>query len=559
MATPPLETRGTGRHSSGSGVTATHRLLPMLLLSLASACADAPDHGRDAGAGGDDAPDLDAAPDIAAEDSGDDADPAYDSGDTGSDIADTGASGTPLPAITGAAEGSGLLDGAAWTDTPFALDEPATPQHPFLAPNPWSNIHNDGAMTDTYAIAGPRGRDPRLRSAGLRGLCGSIAFRSDGLLVTVCIELAAVRLHLIDPTAFTLLASLSLPPRPGGVDFGDFGGGGYFFLDNLDRAVVPTSRREVQVLEATEGAGGWTWRVVATRDPQLSTSDRIVSALPDAAGNLWFVSAAGVAGYFVAPFDTDAGALRSLALGEPIANSFAVDQDGAVYVATEAATYRLVAGPDEPTVVWRTPYQNIGTTKPGQVSAGTGTTPTLFAGDAVAITDNADPMQVLVMRRGTGEVVCTVPVFAAGASATENSLVAAGRSLFVENNFGYERPSLTATGPGSTAGFARVDLRDDRTGCDKVWERSDLAAPSVVAKASRVTGLLYTYTRPRIDETGHDWAFAALSLETGDPVWEIRSGSGPLLNNNYAGLAIGPDEAAYLGTLGGFVRLSDGR
>ena len=32
------------------------------------------------------------------------------------------------------------------------------PQNPFLALNPWNNVHNDAWMSDVYGIAGPMGR-----------------------------------------------------------------------------------------------------------------------------------------------------------------------------------------------------------------------------------------------------------------------------------------------------------------------------------------------------------------------------------------------------------------
>ena len=50
----------------------------------------------------------------------------------------------------------------------------------------------------------------------------------------------------------------------------------------------------------------------------------------------------------------------------------------------------------------------------------------------VAITDNADPMNIVVYRtakklKGEKRTVCEVPVFKKGASATENSLITAGQ------------------------------------------------------------------------------------------------------------------------------------
>jgi hypothetical protein len=64
------------------------------------------------------------------------------------------------------------------------------------------------------------------------------------------------------------------------------------------------------------------------------------------------------------------------------------------------AMYRLGAGPDGvPHVVWRSEYQNIGTVKPGQLTPGSDTSPTILGhGKYVAIADNANQMHVVVYR-----------------------------------------------------------------------------------------------------------------------------------------------------------------
>jgi hypothetical protein len=41
-------------------------------------------------------------------------------------------------------------------------------------------------------------------------------------------------------------------------------------------------------------------------------------------------------------------------------------------------------------------------------------------------------------------------------------------------------------------------------------------------------------------------------------VWKVLAGVGPAYNNNYAGLAVGPDGTAYLGVLPGITALRDG-
>ena len=47
---------------------------------------------------------------------------------------------------------------------------------------------------------------------------------------------------------------MELPPRaPNPNPFQDFAGGGYFYLDNQDRAVVPTTERHVLVIGLENG------------------------------------------------------------------------------------------------------------------------------------------------------------------------------------------------------------------------------------------------------------------------------------------------------------------
>ena len=249
-------------------------------------------------------------------------------------------------------------------------------------------------------------------------------------------------------------------------------------------------------------------------------------------------------------------------LGEDVQNSFAVDR-GAVYVVSSRRMYRFSARRGRPRIDWKVRYRNSGIVKPGQADAGSGTTPTIMRGGYVAITDNADPMNVVVYRKakrlhGRRRVVCQVPVFGRGASATENSLITAGRSLFVENNHGYQDPFGPRSGALTTPGFARVDVRRRGRGCRLVWTNRTERAPSVVPKLSTRTGLLYAYTRDPAPALDQPYFWTAIDARTGRTAWKVYAGSGLGFNNNYAGLALGPDGTAYLGVFGGLVALRDG-
>jgi hypothetical protein len=196
------------------------------------------------------------------------------------------------------------------------------------------------------------------------------------------------------------------------------------------------------------------------------------------------------------------------------------------------------------------------------VNAGSGTTPTIMDNGYVAITDNADPMDIVVYRtaknlHGLKRKVCVQPVFGVGGSATENSLLTAGRSLIVENNYGYQDPFGPNTGAVTEPGFARVDLNKKGDNCKLVWTNTDARAPTVVPKLSTKTGLIYAYTRPP-DPLAQGYYWTTIDWHTGQTVWSRYAGSGLLFNNNYAGLAIGPTGTAYLGVVGGVISLRDG-
>jgi hypothetical protein len=438
--------------------------------------------------------------------------------------------------------------------TPHAVSAPAPPRHPHMAPNERSNLHDDAYQTDTYRGIGPLGHDVRVVSTQFAADCGSVTFDSRGRIVTVCVGIPGPTLRMLDPHTLDTLAEQTLPPRDPRTlanIFTSFGGGGYFYLDDHDRAVVPTTNRHVQVFAETPEPG-----FEMVRDIDLSgvipDGESIISALPDWSGRIWFASTGGVVGYA-----DDAGTIVSRALGEPIGNSFAVDEQGGVYIVSDAALYRFEARPGQVKTIWRARYPNVGFAKPGQSEKGSGTTPTLMGKRYVAITDNADPMAVLVFKRARKvkdkRRVCRKPVFAKGASATDQSLIATGRAMVVENNYGYSGPSSVMQGKTTTPGLARVDLKR-RDGCRTVWTSKE-AAPSVVPKLALGAGLVYTYTKTT---DSHDpWYLTALDFRTGRTIFKARAGSGLGYNNNYAPVTLGPDGTAYVGTLGGLVAMRD--
>lgn len=438
---------------------------------------------------------------------------------------------------------------------PAPVYAPDAPQNPHMAPNGRSNIHDDAFMTDTYQGAGPLGNGIARTSAFLSHECASLTFDSKDRIVAICAGVEAPILEMFDAKTLDSLASMVLPPRQGistGV-FTDFSGGGYFYLDDQSRAITPTNSRHIYVVGETDGPG-----FELQHDYDLTgavpSGDRIISALPDWAGRIWFASTAGVVGYI----DPTDGSIKSIDTKEANGNSFAVDDSGGVYIVTDKALYRFDAGPSGVVTTWREQYDNIGVKKPGQTEMGSGTTPTVMGPDYVAITDNADPMDVVVYKRAArvdgSRLVCKVPVFSKGASDTDQSLIATPTSIVTENNYGYSTPAAAEEGATTTPGLERIDVTAN--GCSKVWH-SDEIAPSVVPKLSLANGIVYTYTKPPNANREDGWYLTALDFATGKTLWKALAGEGLGFNNNYAPVTLGPDHAAYVGVLGGLVRMAD--
>jgi hypothetical protein len=466
--------------------------------------------------------------------------------------------GAPVVPISGGAVGSAPeFEGSTAQARPIkGVAKP--PRHPFMAPNGRSNLHDDAYQTDTYRFGGPLG-DGAESSVLFARECGSILFDSQGRIVSVCVGLDHPVLALLDPVTLQTLAAMELPPRAASSNpFTDFSGGGYFYLDNRDRAVVSTSQRHLLVVGIT-GAPGFQ----VERDYDLSgaipNGEAIISVLPDWSGRFWFVTRNGLVG----TVDRRTGKVRRRALkGEGISNSFAVDERGGVFIVSDKALYRFQAdGKGRPKVSWRQSYPDSGVRKPGQSDAGSGTTPTLTGRGWVAIADNADPMNIQVYKRAKEidgkRKVCSHSVFAKGRGSTDQSLIGVGRSLIAENNYGYTGPASTEMGATTEPGLARVDVVKRKRGgfrCRLAWTSQE-RAPSVVPKVSLANGLVYTYTKPPTSPLEDPWYLTALDFRTGATVYRRLSGGGLGFNNNFAPVTLARDGTAYVGVLGGLVRL----
>lgn len=462
----------------------------------------------------------------------------------------------------------------------FAVRHLPVPQHPYLAPNGKSNMHNDAYMTDTYQVSGPMGVNPEVRLQSYAegtNLCVTITFDRGGRILTVNARPNGFFLLLIDPETMEQLAAYPLPPRHPDdplYPYRDTSGGAYFVLDNEDRVWLADADNAIRVIRYDDDSGAFELvrlydlsGYVVPMDPPAR--DHVQMTIPDWSGKWWwFVTRFGKVG----TLEPESGEVRTIELpGEEMQNSFTIGEDGA-YIVTDHAMYRFHAAPDgTPVQDWRTEYDRGARLKPSMINQGSGTTPKLF-GEMVAIGDNAEPrMNVLFLNRSDGRLVCRIPVFEEGRSTTENCMPGWVRprpngfeySLIVENNYGKESDKLMTPGGccvESVGGVVRVDLVPDGRGsyeCREVWSSPENSC-STVPKVSLANGMLYLYTYERLSETEYAWHLTGVDVESGKTLFRIPVGHGFQYTDFGAPITLAPDgRTVFIGTMGGLVRIRD--
>lgn len=277
---------------------------------------------------------------------------------------------------------------------------------------------------------------------------------------------------------------------------------------------------------------------------------------------------------------------------EEIQNSFSIGKDG-VYIVSNYALYKLRFNEETKKIElddkWvenytegYLVYENDKLVKPGQLNAGSGTTPTLMDDRFVAICDNdANQVNLCIFSQETGKLVSKHKLFTSEGGAVENSVVAYGNSFIVANTYGYSDPFETNDTPG---GIMRFDLNEEKGVFESVanWPQSEMYdCKTATPKLSTAAGMMYVYNRSETDNNGHsDWQVSGIDYETGLRVFYIRPyfekktfkdnisfllkwgslGSKnyeqKVFNNIWGTFTFGPSNSLYIGAYRGFLRFS---
>jgi hypothetical protein len=452
---------------------------------------------------------------------------------------------------------------------------PSAPPNPFAALGGAATMHGDAAASDTSSTPGP-GHFAPVRYTALGAACPTILQGSDQIPIALCTTIIGRNptIYQLDPQSGLAVASMKLAASD------NLFGGVYPYMDNHNRIVVVDANGDLLRVAHSRGFFGigrlWVESrtslvpALATHCPNLCGG--IVGIAPDWDGKVWFAAAQGVAGFF----DPTTGAIRTIALGsgERISNSIAT-APGRMAVVSDHALYLLDAGAEDmPRIRWRYAYDRGPSRKPGQLSYGSGATPTFFGPSDgsryLAITDNASPAENLLVFDSTTPVgsapapVCDIPVLTPGPSGTENSPIGSGRSVFVASTYGYPYPASPQGEPDPVptsapfaGGLTRVDM-SPAGGCSVRWQTSLRSA--AVPRLDVQRGVIYTTTRTNLlsqTGTGYIDGYSLVAINARDGSIRHHSPLGVTYLSETLQMAptIVPGKVLYQGTISGLYRV----
>jgi hypothetical protein len=409
------------------------------------------------------------------------------------------------------------------------------PWNPHLADSTWPVFHRDSYAQHSSDQPGVTGAGAvQIDEVPLSGIPIFTLFDPAGDIFAVTKAVTGARLWKIDRATLMPVASIDL------VSTGDTFAGAYGYLDDQGRPVVGVGHSITRYL-----AGASAFTVDATRDlsAQLAPGESLVAITVLYSGEIAFVGDAGTVGVVASTLDADP--FMTVPLGEKVSNGLTTDETGGIFVVTSAALYRFDWDAQAHTLApgWQVPVDApFATPRPGRLGTGSGTTPALMMDDMVVITDDAESMNLMVVRRkldtgGAERIACKLPVFD-GPATTDNAIVVAGRTMIIEQNLtGY-------------AGVARYDVEPDGT-CKRIWV-ADVNAPSCVPTLSTASNLVYVFTHD-----DHGWGLTGLDLSTGRRVFTASPGAEGVYDNYYAAVTIGPDQQMFIGTIAGLLVFRD--
>jgi len=522
--------------------------------------------------------------------------------------------------------------------TPLLEDQPLC--NPALSPTEWPISHSTSYAQGSSPYAGPTPEQSVVAEhVDLLGppitLATGPRYPDDGMAIWGAVLGPSAAVFKLDHDTFTVIDSyvpadeeVSPPAIPLGVS------GAYsvadpnfnFILGRADfveifRDSVPGDRSsEIELAK----------RVFLPSSAFCRSSDLLVGGVMLSDGMLAFATEQAVLGLIPSDIDqmdpnnvialpSENGAdCTNLAIPdedlETVSNSIAADENGGIYLVTDAAVIKYEWDGSTLQKLWRAEYASDPPFSVLRLGPGSGSTPSLMGTELdddrfVVITDGQELMHLVLMWRDEiplgwqpiapgkdPRIACEVPIRfgdpAATQSLSEQSVLVRGNAAIVVSNLLRDETGLSNPVPALSAalaaleggnpdvapfGIERVDWDPNSQTCATVWTNSELSLPNSIPTMSAATGLMYA-----LGQRGGAWGLEAIDFETGESKMFVASSQltcsqevldavadsilGPLLtpvierlpasceNSIFAATEVGPDGSIYQGTFQGTSR-----
>lgn len=282
-------------------------------------------------------------------------------------------------------------------------------------------------------------------------------------------------------------------------------------------------------------------------------------------------------------------------LGEEVSNSFAVDEDGGIYVVTSEQMYRVQwtgekLSLDETDGAWQSAYENGADIQvPGRLGSGSGSTPSLMGVDDqdkfVVITDGQMVTNLVLFWRDeipadwqpiapgkSRRIAAEVPVNYGDdsrelAMSEQSVLVRGYGAVVVSNDYGSDiAQSSNATLSNlinafvvffsnkpkyAPYGVEKFEWNPETRSLDVAWVNNDISCPNGIPTMSAATSLFYC-----IGQRDSRWNVEALDWDTGSSVFFKPMSKWFYYNSFYAATQIGPFGGIWTGTITGVAKVT---
>ena len=310
-------------------------------------------------------------------------------------------------------------------------------------------MHDDALSSDVFSGISPKG-DLTFTFETKQGAVPTILLGSDGFLQVICVRNESTNgsmqrtpyLLLLNSETMETLASLQLPA---GTALNNI----YGYLNQNDELMLANGKSIYRISHIKEDKD-WKFSVKNEFKLENAADDfEFVGITPDWEGNIWFASYDSQAGFL----NLKNGQFSVISLSnikdEIVANSISSSPVGTA-IATTHSIYVLTLKNGKPKISWKANYDRGSKVKPGQLSWGTGSSPTFFGPGSgfeyLTLLDNGtEGTRLNIYNSKNGDLVASELAFYGDhAQGSENSPIAFGNSVIIASTYGFPYPASSS-------------------------------------------------------------------------------------------------------------------